>query len=624
MQYLPDKVETSAPRARHYREAVLQGRKRVKYQLLLAVWISAAGFFWVWWLQSAHNIGWGRYLLVSACLFWIFFLQAYFLAMFLRAQKVASHVVGLSSSRVAMVVTKAPSEPLSLVRETLLAMLGQDVEHDTWLADEDPQPATIDWCKANGVKISTRKGVSDYHQPKWPRRTRCKEGNLAYFYDHFGYDSYDFVAQLDADHIPQPDYLREILRAFADPAVGYVSAPSICSQNAATSWAARTRLHAEAMFHGVLQAGYSNGWAPMCIGSHYAVRTAALRQIGGLGPELAEDHSTSMLMNAGGWRGMHAIDAIAIGLGPANLADLVRQEFQWSRSLVTLLLSHTPHYFRALPARQKFQFVFSQLWYPLFALFMATMFVMPVIALLFDVRFVGVTYPAFLAHALPTVAVLVWLAYVIRSDGLFRPYDAKVLGWEKAFFAALQWPWVLWGCTMAVWDKLSGKFVDFRVTPKCEAASRVVPWSVLLPYFTLALVALMPVLLANNVTQAGGFYIFALVNAAIYTSLFAIIVANHLRENPSHHQQWPLHAIAQFGCVAVLGVAIGFGTVAQGREAIIALSTTQGELQFLRSGYVVAGAGQGKLGTVHVTYNSQWLAELYQASFLGGKEDVSR
>ncbi len=39
----------------------------------------------------------------------------------------------------------------------------------------------------------------------------------------------------------------------------------------------------------------------MCIGSHYCVRTCALRDLGGLGPEIAEDHSTSLLMNAGGW-----------------------------------------------------------------------------------------------------------------------------------------------------------------------------------------------------------------------------------------------------------------------------------------------------------------------------------
>ena len=607
MPYRPDLKR----RGRPDREPVLTGARRWKYGAVVGLWLLCCGYFWTWWLAPDHVLGWGRYIVVSLCLFWIFFLQGYFVALFLRAQRMASAALGRDMpKRVAMVVTKAPSEPFSVVRETLEAMLAQDVPHDTWLADEDPDPATLAWCARSGVHVSTRRGVAAYHRTEWPRRTRCKEGNLAYFYDHYGYRRYDVVAQLDADHVPQPGYLREMLQPFSDPAVGYVSAPSICSQNEQTSWAARTRLHAEAMFHGVLQAGYSNGWAPMCIGSHYAVRTAALKQIGGLGPELAEDHSTSMLMNAGGWKGMHAMDAIAIGQGPANLADLVTQEFQWSRSLVTLLLSHTPRYFAKLPPVQKFQFVFSQLWYPLFALFMAVIYALPVVALLFDVRFVNVSYLGFLGHVLPALIVLIALAYMIRADGLFRPRDAKVLGWEKAFFAALQWPWVLWGCAMALRDKVMGQFVDFRITPKGEAAAKTVPWAVLLPYFALAAIALAPVLLADDVSEAPGFYIFALVNAAIYSGLFLVIVVNHIREAPGCGRRPPRGAIGQLACVAVLGLGIAVGFVERGREAAIALATTSGEVSLIRSGYVIAGAGQGMTGHTITTYNADWLSQL--------------
>ena len=77
----------------------------------------------------------------------------------------------------------------------------------------------------------------------------------------------------------------------------------------------------------------------MCIGSHYAVRTTALKEIGGLGPELAEDHSTTFLMNAHGWIGKHSIDAEAHGEGPATFADAMIQEFQWARSLAMISLN---------------------------------------------------------------------------------------------------------------------------------------------------------------------------------------------------------------------------------------------------------------------------------------------
>ena len=120
---------------------------------------------------------------------------------------------------------------------------------------------------------------------------------------------------------PTDGYLEEMLRGFADPKVGYVSAPSICDQNAETSWSARGRLYVEGLLHGPLQSGYTGGLAPLCIGSHYAVRTKALQEIGGLGPELAEDHSTSLIMNAHGWRGAPALNAMAHGAGPQPFAD---------------------------------------------------------------------------------------------------------------------------------------------------------------------------------------------------------------------------------------------------------------------------------------------------------------
>ena len=304
------------------------------------VGVLATLYFWVWWLQPKHNIGTVWFVLNSIALGWATLIPLYLLSLYIRG-RVSGGQVAPPGGRVAMVVTKAPSEPWIVVRQTLEAMLAQDYPHDTWLADEDPACETIAWCKAHGVRVSTRKGVAAYHRTTWPRRTRCKEGNLAYFYDHYGYDLYDFVVQMDADHVPSCGYLREMLKPFSNPLVGYVSAPSICDKNAAKNWSARGRLYVEATVHGLLQAAYSNGWAPLCIGSHYAVRTRALREIGGLGPELAEDHSTTLMMNAHGWRGVHAFNAIAHGDGPSTFRDLITQEFQWSRSLMTIFLQHT-------------------------------------------------------------------------------------------------------------------------------------------------------------------------------------------------------------------------------------------------------------------------------------------
>jgi cellulose synthase (UDP-forming) len=456
------------------------------------------------------------------------------------------------------------------------------------------------------VLISTRKGVAEYHRTTWPRRTRCKEGNLAYFYDHFGYARYDFVAQFDADHVPTPTYLREVLRPFADPEIGYVSAPSICDANAGASWAARGRLYAEASLHGSLQTGYNNGWAPLCIGSHYAVRTSALRQIGGLGPELAEDHSTTLMMNAGGWRGVHAVDAIAHGDGPANFTDLVVQEFQWSRSLVTILLQHSRRYIMHLPWRLRFQFVFSQLWYPLFSAFMAVMFLLPVAALMTGQVFVNVTYPDFLLHFAPISVVLTLFAFFWRATGTFRPHDAKLFGWEGLAFIFLRWPWSLAGSLAALRDYICGSFVDFRITPKGRQQQRSLPLRVIAPYIGLAGLCAAAVALASEAAAAQGFYVFAAINLSIYLSLTVLIVIRHAIENalplmPQSRGLWLATAMGLAICITG-----GMQAGSHGLRSLEALSHGQTFISFSQSQFAVAGAGVGGGKTRIVKFRLRW------------------
>jgi cellulose synthase (UDP-forming) len=202
-----------------YLSPLMTPAQKTRYCLLLGIWLLALAYFWVWWLRPEHNIGTFSYVLNLIVIGWLTLLPLYFVLILPRA-RVPGRIPVPAGYRVAMVVTKAPSEPFPIVRETLEAMLRQAYPHDTWLADEDPSPETISWCREHGVMISTRKDRSDYHRTDWPRRTKCKEGNLAFFYDHYGYANYDFVVQLDADHVPTDCYLEEMLRGFADPKVG--------------------------------------------------------------------------------------------------------------------------------------------------------------------------------------------------------------------------------------------------------------------------------------------------------------------------------------------------------------------------------------------------------------------
>lgn len=503
---------------------LLTWKQKRTFAFLLSLWIFSSIIFWIWWFFPSHWTTNPRIIFNSLILSWSTIMPLYFFYFLGKMKRANPHITIPKDKRIAMVVTKAPSEPFEVVKKTLLAMIAQDIPHDNWIADEDPSLEVIAWCKDHNVFISTRKGVLEYHQNTWPRRTKCKEGNLAYFYDHFGYANYDFVSQLDADHVPEPGYLKSILKPFADPKVGYVSAPSICDLNASASWAARGRLYAEATLHGPLQAGYTDGWAPLCIGSHYAVRTKALKEIGGLGPELAEDHSTSLLFNVYGWRGAHAIDAIAHGEGPSTFSDAMTQEFQWSRSLVMLLFTLTPKVLKKLPPHLKFQFLFAQLWYPLFATIMAISFFLPIYALISGTVWVNIPYWQFLLmFSFPSFSALV-IVYWLRTEKVLRPIDAKVIAWETILFQFARWPWVLWACVSALTTILLKLQLEFRVTPKGQQISSSVPFRVLLPYLILSIISSLIAVSGAKGPNVYGYYFFVLLNAFTYFCLLAAIM----------------------------------------------------------------------------------------------------
>jgi len=506
--------------------------QRRAWRALIAVWAIGVVTFWAWWFRPEHLATVLGMVFNTLLVLWSVVLPAWFFY-FVNRMRRLDPALPLPDLRVAMVATHAPSEPWSVVQRTLEGMLAQELPrpYDVWVADEIPTPESLAWCEAHGVLVSSRHEQVDWHRATWPRRTKSKEGNLAYFYGNWGYGQYDVVAQFDADHVPARDYLRQVLPAFNDTEVGYVAAPSMNDGNRSESWAVRGRVYKEGPFHGAYQAGRSGDSAPSCIGSHYVVRTAALREVGGVGPELAEDFSTTMLMNAHGWHGVFALDAKAHGDGPGSVTDYLVQEFQWSRSLTNLGLLVARPWWRGMRRRERFILGFCTTWYGLYTLQMTLAFLLPVVAILVGQPWVEVSLPAFLAHLVPlglaSTAIVVWLA----RQGWLRPADSKVLSWEIFLFVFTRWPWVLLGVFASVVDTVRGKGFLEKVTPKGVTAAKPLPVRMILPFLVLTAISAGVALLPLDAGAARGYYAFLLVNAMVYLLVVAAVVALHWREN---------------------------------------------------------------------------------------------
>jgi cellulose synthase/poly-beta-1,6-N-acetylglucosamine synthase-like glycosyltransferase len=537
-------------------------RQELVLRALVLVTAAACAWFWLWWLASGHGVTWASPLgdISTVLLAWVFSMPIYFLFFASRMTRPDPRVP-LPDVRVAMIVTKAPSEPWTVVRTTLEAMLTQDypAPYDVWLADERPEGETLDWCARHGVHVSTRFGVEDYHRATWPRRTKSKEGNLAYFYDTVGYSDYDVVVQLDCDHVPTSSYLTAMVRPFAAAAVGYVCAPSICDSNESEGWTVRGRLYREATLHGPMQAGANDGYAPVCIGSHYAVRTAALRDVGGIGPELAEDYSTTLWLQSGGWDGVFALDAEAHGAGPASVDEMLTQESQWARSLGTVLTKWMPGRFGSVPWRGRLRMGFSLFFYLVMGVMLTVASLLPVLGVLVRRSWGNSSLLAFYAHMWAySLLVLVTAAYV-RHLRVFRPRDAKLWSWEAVLFQLARWPWTF-GCFLqGMYFGWRSRTRAFKVTPKGTAEESLLGARWLVPMFVLGALPAWAVVLTPPHDLVLGPALLCIVECATYLVALLAIVVLHLRRNPdprSDRRAAPLDGAAQTRYPVTAGVSL--------------------------------------------------------------------
>lgn len=140
-------------------------------------------------------------------------------------------------------------------------------------------------------------------------------------------DSAPFVAVLDADASPPPDFLARALPFFADPEVGFVQARWSFSGRDASLLA---RLQA-LVLDGLFVTGHTPGEAAGFHGSGGILRRASLDAVGGWRPEaLTEDLDLTVRLGLAGWRGVQ-LRGLAVPCDlPADMGSFRRQQRRWA------------------------------------------------------------------------------------------------------------------------------------------------------------------------------------------------------------------------------------------------------------------------------------------------------
>ncbi|MFF0738848.1 glycosyltransferase family 2 protein [Streptomyces sp. NPDC004111] len=280
-----------------------------------------------------------------------------------------------TGTRVAFLTAFVPGkEPLEMLRNTLTAAVR--VRHrglvHVWLLDEGDDPEARAMCEDLGVHHFSRKGVPRWNQRKGNLRAKTKHGNYNAWLDAHGAD-YEFIAAVDTDHVPLPNFLERMLGYFRDKDVAFVVGPQVYGNydNAVTRGAESQQY----LFHALIQRAGNRYGSPMLVGTNLTVRRSVLQQIGGFQDSITEDFLTGLRIHQGRnpdtgqrWRSVYTPDVLAVGEGPSSWTDFFTQQMRWSRGTYETLLTAFWKAPFTLSRGTLLNYLFLLSWYPLVSL----------------------------------------------------------------------------------------------------------------------------------------------------------------------------------------------------------------------------------------------------------------
>ncbi|MCS7173223.1 MAG: glycosyltransferase [Armatimonadetes bacterium] len=241
-------------------------------------------------------------------------------------------------------------EPLWLLRRTLLGAKNIRYPHQTYVLDDGNRPEVAALARELGCHYLAR-----------PTREHAKAGNLNYGLQH---SRGEFLAVLDADHVPVPEFLDRVLGYFTDERVALVQAPQeFYNVDSYQHWVdPQTGLtwHEQALFFRVIQPGKDRMNAAFYCGSPAVLRRKALEEIGGFAVEsVTEDILTSLRLHRRGWKSIYHNETLAYGVAPASGRAYLRQRLRWGQGAMQVLRLENPLIGPGLTLAQRLSYLAS-------------------------------------------------------------------------------------------------------------------------------------------------------------------------------------------------------------------------------------------------------------------------
>ena len=255
-------------------------------------------------------------------------------------------------------------EPVDLVEKTISAASSIDYENKTIYILDDGADDNIRALAEKYAAVYKRRSV----------RQNRKAGNLNYGLLH---SHGDLVLALDADQVPDPEIIDQIIGYFVIPKIGFVQTEQRFILPEADPWG-----NADIVFYRVMMPGKDFDNAAISCGSGVMYRRAALVSVNGFSTwNLVEDLHTSMQLHRNGWVSVYHMKPYTTGTAPSEVISHLKQRWQWALDSLRIFLWDNPFKYKGLSWKQRLQYFHFGYNYIAFGIFLPIYFILPIWAL---------------------------------------------------------------------------------------------------------------------------------------------------------------------------------------------------------------------------------------------------
>jgi cellulose synthase/poly-beta-1,6-N-acetylglucosamine synthase-like glycosyltransferase len=413
-----------------------------------------------------------------------------------------------SGLKVAFCTTRSPGEPAEMAMKTLLG--AKNIKYpagkvDVWLLDETCDYDLQIFCIHNNIHYFSRAGIKmwntqppknslimrflqsfniencyvdsyrdtlrDSHDLHFAAKTKHGNYNSWMAYLDLYNINYDIVAGVDTDQVPLSNYLTRILGYFNDPNVAYAVGPQVygnCSQGL-SGVVARWSESQASFFQSTIQRAANTSSSAMFVGTNYAIRLDALKQVGGFKPCITEDMATGLAIHAEknpvtelNWKSVYTPDVLAIGEGPDNWGPYFTQQWRWAAGTFDTWRNQIWKYLIKLPPKVMLHYLLILSFYPMAALTWAIAIISSSVYLLTGGSAINAPWGQFVSLYLMAAVMQLSLYFWNRRYNVSPHEAAGSYGVSGMMMTTLAAPVYM----SALIGVMSGKRAKFVVTPK--------------------------------------------------------------------------------------------------------------------------------------------------------------